>query len=299
MLQPNNLAAAVVCYFPDMTGLMQLLQVLTRTCNMVVLVNNGGLDGHAAQLQAFSGKIRVVTPGANVGMASALNLSFTMAEDAGLSHLISFDQDSDPGVDTLDILINDFNALERDGMKIAAIGPRFYDPRNMPLEDGGGREMSGASGQEREVHSYIITSGCLASIAAWRDSGGFDEKLFIDLVDIEWCWRLGAEKYQVCVSKDALMAHRLSKGMKVFLGKFRFNTYDPIRRFYIARNALYLLLHKRWTRAQTVFLMKSFIFSAASAIVSDEKKIRSIKSIVIGCTHAIRGRMGKYGEEGK
>lgn len=295
-----NLAAVIICYFPDMTGMTRLLQVLARTCGMVILVDNGGLDAYTEELKPFSDKIRIVNPQANVGMARALNLSFQLAEESGFSHLISFDQDSNLEAETLEILINDFNVLERAGIKLAAVGPRFYDPRSTATEGGEAmRDMSGAGGSERAARSYIITSGCLASVVAWRESGGFDEKLFIDLVDIEWCWRLGSEKYQVYVSKDAVMAHRLSKGMKIFLGKFRFNTYDPIRRFYIARNTTYLLFHRHWSRAQRTFLVKSFLFSAASAIVSDERKISSIKNIAIGCAHAIRGRMGKYVEEGK
>lgn len=280
--------------------MMGLLRALVRDSGMVMLINNGGLEQDADRLLALSDKVRIINPGSNVGMANALNLSFNLADQAGFSHLVSFDQDSNLNTETLNTLIDDFNHLERAGEKVAAVGPRFYDPRANDAEASQSHaEMSGASGLEREARPYIITSGCLASVAAWRESAGFDEKLFIDLVDIEWCWRLATLHYKVFVSKDAVMAHRLSNGMKVVFKTLRFNTYGYVRRFYMARNSCYLLFFKPWNHAQRVFLIKSFIFSAVSAVVSDEEKIKSIKGIARGCLHAFRGRMGKYVEEGK
>lgn len=297
MLRKNSLAAAIICYFPEISTMLNLLRMLAKKNGLIIVVNNGGLEDYVETISAVAKNILLLNPGSNIGMAAGLNAAFSLAADSGFSHLISFDQDSSLSEHALDILIRDFNCAEQNGKNIAAIGPRLCDPRYVLDE----RTFRGYESKENNAESiqerpYVITSGCLASIEAWRTSGGFEEKLFIDLVDIEWCWRLKDKGYSVYVSMQATMEHRLSDDMKVFLKRFTFNTYSPLRRFYISRNSLYLLVWMKWNCSHALHLIKSFIFSAVSAVVSDEKKLQSLKFITIGIARAICKRMGKYQE---
>jgi rhamnosyltransferase len=288
MISNEKLASVIICYFPNVQEMASLIETLKMSTGLVMLINNGGLNEHIEELQRRSKKILVIDPGENIGIASALNKAFCIAKDLGFSHLISFDQDSDLANGMLKILIDEFNKVSRSGQKIGAIGPNFYDPRKPYSEVG--------RIYEKEVISkpYIITSGCLASVEAWSVSGGFDELLFIDLVDVEWCWRLNSQGYQVYISADANMAHQLSDGMKVIFKNITLNTYSPLRRYYLARNSIYLILSKNWNWLQRKYLLKSFLFSFISAIFSDKRKIASIKFIAVGVLNAIFGRMGIY-----
>lgn len=292
MLHRDHLAASVVCFHPDRDVLARLLRVLSASCRTVFVINNGGLEACDGELSALASNIRLIHPGTNIGMASALNLGFRLAESEGLSHLITFDQDSTPTGPALRALVAAFDTLVRRGAKAGAVGPGFFDPRSAHL-------LESAPPGEPLARSFIITSGCLASIEAWQASGGFDDRLFIDLVDVEWCWRLAECGYGVFLAPDAVMEHRLSDGIRLKLGRYRFNSYPPIRRYYIARNACRLLASRLRRRDQAGFLLKTFFYSLACAVVSDTNKLQSLKAVVCGCIHACRGRMGKHDLETK
>ena len=287
MIDSSNLASVVVCYFPDVQELMRLIETLSMASGLVVAVDNGGLETSRAALHARFPSLSIIAPGTNIGIAAALNLAFRAANERGFSHVISFDQDSVIEAGAIRALCAEFETIRNGGTKIAAIGPAFHDPRMTDQRKTGGKE----SPEEARVRPYLITSGCLASVEAWRVSGGFDERLFIDLVDVEWCWRLGRLGYTVHQSGTSSMAHRLSDGMKRMLG-VTFNTYAPIRRYYLARNSVYLLVSAKCTGAQVKHLLKSLAFCTAATLFADKEKIKGLWFVALGIAHGCRKRMG-------
>src|SRR5437016_4565785 len=54
---------------------------------------------------------------------------------------------------------------------------------------------------------HLITSGSIINLAA--RTGGFDEHLFIDMVDIEYCYKSIAAGYKIIQFKNILLEHRL------------------------------------------------------------------------------------------
>ena len=54
----------------------------------------------------------------------------------------------------------------------------------------------------------VITAGSLISIMAYKAIGGYNEALFIDEVDHEYCYRLRREGFQVLLCGFVKMQHR-------------------------------------------------------------------------------------------
>lgn len=48
-----------------------------------------------------------------------------------------------------------------------------------------------------EFIDFCITSASCTNLAVWKEVGGFDERLFIDLVDNEFCKRLIVSGYKI------------------------------------------------------------------------------------------------------
>ena len=57
--------------------------------------------------------------------------------------------------------------------------------------------------------TMVITSGSLLRIEAWDDCGRFDEALFIDYVDTDFCLKCLARGWQIAVSAGGRMTHQL------------------------------------------------------------------------------------------
>ena len=43
--------------------------------------------------------------------------------------------------------------------------------------------------QKYIIPDYVITSGSIITIAAYKEIGPFNNEMFIDFIDIEWCLR--------------------------------------------------------------------------------------------------------------
>ncbi|VCV76180.1 hypothetical protein BANRA_01836 [Escherichia coli] len=54
---------------------------------------------------------------------------------------------------------------------------------------------------------------------AWRVVGPFCEKLFIDWVDTEWCWRALANNMIIVQTPSVIISHELGYGQKIFAGR--------------------------------------------------------------------------------
>jgi rhamnosyltransferase len=78
------------------------------------------------------------------------------------------------------------------------VGPRIFDEvvqDYLPMLESNGiavrrLDMHEDAGMQRCM--FLISSGCVISRAAFAKIGPFDEKLFIDHVDIEYCFRARA-----------------------------------------------------------------------------------------------------------
>jgi rhamnosyltransferase len=89
----------------------------------------------------------------------------------------------------------------------------------------------------------VISSGTVATVEAFEIAGLFDEDLFIDFVDTEWCLRCRSKMIPIRVIPTAVMENRI--GSRPF--SFGFGTvfvHTPTRCYYQIRNCL-LLFRKR------------------------------------------------------
>ncbi|MBT1165159.1 glycosyltransferase [Bifidobacterium felsineum] len=120
----------------------------------------------------------------NHGIAYALNYLMRKAMNDGFTWMLTLDQDSiiEKG------MLQDFESYTKDD-KIGIICPQYYDKRRPYLKV-----------KDSNSIDYIketITSGSCTSINAWKEIGEFDEYMFIDLVDNEFCKRLTISGYKI------------------------------------------------------------------------------------------------------
>ncbi|MEJ0107143.1 MAG: hypothetical protein WDO19_33470 [Bacteroidota bacterium] len=55
----------------------------------------------------------------------------------------------------------------------------------------------------------VITSGSLIQLDAWKETGGYNETLFIDEVDHEYCYRVKEKGYKVIQVNHVILNHQL------------------------------------------------------------------------------------------
>ncbi|KLU62674.1 glycosyl transferase family 2 [Peptococcaceae bacterium CEB3] len=226
----NNVAAGIVLYNPDRNQLRENINAILPQVDLLLLVDNNS-HNYEEILPDYTGlnNVYLKRNPQNMGIAAALNQIVEFCRARGYRWVLTLDQDSVCSPD----LIETYSKYWDDN-KIGIITPRIIDQNY--LED-----LQATAKRACEYVQRCITSGSLINIQLCRQIGGFDEKMFIDLVDFEYCARLQEAGYQILLANDVVIFHRLGN-LKVynFLGKkIRVSNHSPIRKYYYVKNYLY------------------------------------------------------------
>lgn len=190
-------------------------------------------------------KTRFLKNSLNIGLASAQNQGAKYAVDNFFQAFCIFDQDSDIELDFLDVLLDDYNLLISKDVAVGAIGPSVVDRSSgisYPIAIYDGIFLKRHMLKEGEIAecSYIISSGSLISTQVWMQVGTFLDILFINYIDIEWCFRSSSKGFKVYTSNNTKIIQQVGLYRKSVFGR-SIPVHNPIRRYYAARNSVFML----------------------------------------------------------
>ncbi len=247
----SAICAVVVTYNPDIAVVERLLHKLQANACDFVVVDNQSTNVDELQAIVFSlthcrGLMRQT---ANIGQAAALNLGLQQLSDWQYELALLFDQDSAIDADFCrQMLLAWDEARAHAPGPLAAIGPRLEDPvtqRRVPFrsfEHLLARHESPAIPSGLLVHTgFLITSGCLISMAALKRIGPMRADYFIDNVDLEWCFRAKASGFQIFGTDHARLYHRIGEaGSSYLVRKGIVVQHSALRFYYSSRNRIHL-----------------------------------------------------------
>ena len=282
----DQYAAGIVLYNPEIRRLKENLDAICGQVDWVYCYNNGLKNSDQINKVMNQYKnLRVIGTGKNVGIATALNELVKVAMRNNIEWLLTLDQDSvvcDGMVSALATLKN-----EKD---VAIICPVIEDVRRK-------NEVHVVAKKTIEDIEFCITSGSFMNVRKTIEIGGFDEKLFIGLVDDEICYRVKLNKYRIIRNNEVILNHELgnispSRFEKFFLklgNVLRSETIkklsykrevNSMRLYYATRNMIYL--NRKYPRGNIAWSTKKIIINSVSSVVRGNKKINLIKSIIKG-----------------
>ena len=242
-----RVASVTVALDPDLDRLAQQLRALERQVDDRVVVDNGSREPIGAPLSAAGLRCRVVRLDTNQGIARGFNVGIEAAASMGATHVLLLDHDSIPSPGMVLILREALNK-GRD-KKVAAVGPRIHDPRDhreLPFVQLGwlrNRHLRPRRGGQLTPCDFLISSGSLLPLDAYRKVGPFDESLFVDNVDLEWCMRARARGYSLYGAGSAELEHQLGDTRLPVGRRAKLIVHSPERLYYMTRNRL--LLYRR------------------------------------------------------
>ncbi|MEJ0034094.1 MAG: glycosyltransferase [Bacteroidota bacterium] len=201
--------------------------------------------------------------GNNIGVAAALNLGLKKAIDEKFDWLLTMDQDSvfEHGA-LAELKKVAFTAKDN----IAIVSPFHLTAK--------AKRKSIAVEEVR----FTMTSGNLVRPGL----GFFEEKLFIDSVDNEYCLRLRKNGYKIIRVNQAVLNHHLGTLKKNWLG-FSTIVHPASRRYYITRNMLYVM--SKYPEF-ILFGLKELIKSFVLILLVEDDKINKLKAMIKGFRNA-------------
>lgn len=268
-----SVCAVLVTHHPDFAVLAELLDRLLPQVGYVVLVDNASQASGLRELCAAHPAIELLALPENQGLAAALNAGIVRARALKqVAYVLLMDQDSVPDPDMVRTLEAELEHLGKD-KKVAAVGPRFRDAREpadapfiricFPFN----RKFRCGGNGEAVRCDFLISSGCLIPLAVLDDVGGMDDALFIDNVDLDWCFRAAAAGYSLYGVCAAHLQHSLGDARRRIPGLPRGIVVHPPRRlFYMMRNRV-LLYGRAYTPTRWIaqdlprLVIKLLIFS--------------------------------------
>lgn len=294
----GSVCAVVVVYCPDSVALRDLLRAVSTQVGAVVVIDNTPSGSSGGGECDVPPAVHLLSQHDNVGLAAAQNAGVDWARRHGFRHVLLLDQDSLPGEGMVAALLDALEHSSR-AQKVAAVGPCFHDLR----EDRAapfvriGFPLNRKLWCEREGQTvpcdFLIGSGSLIPMDVLDAVGGMDAGLFIDNVDLEWCFRARAKGFGLHGVCAAVMHHRLGDARHILpLGLGQVVVHGPVRLYYMMRNRmrLYRLPHtpRVWI-AQDVprVVLKLLLFGVLIG-----PRLRNLHLMLRGLADGVRGRTG-------
>lgn len=225
----DHIFAAIVTFNPNIERLNQNIKAIIPQVEKVVIFDNGSMrqDSIRSYFEKEFPNILIISSSENKGIAFALNRLFEYADLHGGEYLITLDQDSVCDDSLVASLRNAMNPNS------AICAPAIKYRNNEDYSEKG----TGVASVD-----WVITSASLTSVNCWKEIGGFDEYLFIDGVDKDFCFRLLRAGYSITKNYDVKLEHELGnlRCIKVFGRKIFVTHHAPFRYYYMVRNAIYL-----------------------------------------------------------
>lgn len=206
--------AGIVAYHPDEAELARLVaRVAPDAAEVIVFANSAVDEDMEARIRAGAGTaaLRVVRPGANVGLGAAYDGFVEAARESGARYLLILDQDSLPSDGMIPRLAAAHAGLRAAGERPAVIGPRPVGPDGIAMKIPAKRARTPVPGTIQVA--FVISSGSLVDLEAAPAVGPFRADFFIDAIDIEWCMRAEAAGFSIWVADEVRMDHRLGRGV--------------------------------------------------------------------------------------
>jgi rhamnosyltransferase len=187
---------------------------------------------HSSLLQRFPNAV-ILSTGKNLGIAKSLNIGIEAALNNNASWLLTMDQDSYFDVDQAEKYFRSCAEMEKDN--IAILSPAHK------------KVLTDDVICMYKKNDHVMTSGNLLNLEVIKKIGSFNEDLFIDSVDHDYCLRANLCGFEVLQATNCFIQHVLGElysGTFLFgMKKKTFYIHSPKRVYFIVRNALYLYRH--------------------------------------------------------
>ena len=284
------IAAAVILFYPDKKTIDNLLSYGSFVNTLYALDNSEDPSVEITELIREIPNCRYIHDGQNKGIAQRLNQACKLSIEDGFEWLLTMDQDSSFSESSISAYITCLQNLG-DKEQIAMTGVKIIN-----------NNADEISCKYKEV-KLLITSGSTINLTLFNEIGPFDEALFIDQVDLEYCYRAVLKGYKIIQFENIFLKHSLGISSEHVSLKSLKKTYrslhSPLRLYYITRNYLYIKSKYKENFPNEISLSKKDLFiRIKNNLLYGKERMAVITYILKGIIDFKRKKMGKIANTG-
>lgn len=255
-----KIAAVVILYHPDENVVSNIKTYYDHVDKILVFDNSETEPLFKADFLEL-GKIEFYHDHKNKGIAKRLNLGAANSIQEGFEWLLMMDQDSKFSEEAIKNYLRCFYKYENKE-NVAIFGTRYKRTKTASLE-----ECS-----PTETHE-LITSASLLNLRSYKTIGNFDEALFIDSVDHDYCIRAKLKGFSLIEFSNIYTLHEIgtqvykSSIKTLFIIKKKKEIHSPLRCYYMYRNLLYLERKHKYTSAALMKMIRKVVINQIKACI--------------------------------
>ena len=227
----SNFAACVILYHPKKEDVANLFTYCSKVEKVYIFDNTEGKSNE----NLFIGmeNVSYFWDGENKGLSIRLNEACQRAIADNFEYLLTMDQDSSFLEENIDGYFKDilnFKGKE----KVAVYGLEYSK-----------NDINDTTKNYIEV-DHLITSASVMNLKLYNEIGGFDENLFIDGVDIDYCYSALTKGFKSIKFARNFFNHTLGVRTRrgsiftLYLIKKNVSVHSSLRVYYMYRNMLYI-----------------------------------------------------------
>lgn len=227
----SNFAACVILYHPKKEDITNLFTYCSKVEKVYILDNTEGKSNE----NLFIGmeNVSYFWDGENKGLSIRLNEACQRAIADNFDYLLTMDQDSSFIEENIDRYLKDILNFE-EKEKVAIYGLEYSK-----------NDINDTTENYFEV-DHLITSASVMNLKLYNEIGGFDENLFIDGVDIDYCYSALTKGFKSIKFARNFFNHSLGVRTRrgsiftLYLIKKNVSVHSSLRVYYMYRNMLYI-----------------------------------------------------------
>lgn len=285
----RNIAAVIITYNTGNEFSKNVLS-LKKHVGEVIVVDNGSNKETLSMLRGLKEEITLIELNENKGIAYALNRGIEYAVNNDFQWVLTLDHDSTVSDSMISNMLSVYNSIdESEKEKIVMLTPKHVEEKQMDV-------VSKSQENKWEYVLTEITSGALTKADFYKNEL-YDEKLFIDLVDHDYCLRINSMGYKIIRVNSAILIHNLGESIqKKILGiTITPTNHSALRRYYMSRNRKYIWNKYRGTFKEWVIKDKiRFLNEIVKIITFEDEKLNKLKMIKLGLNDYKDKKWGCY-----
>ncbi|MDK0799571.1 glycosyltransferase family 2 protein [Clostridium perfringens] len=280
-----RILAIIISYNPDLNRLYKNIEALVKQVDEILIVDNS--SNNILEINNMKNnfdKVKIISHEENLGISISLNKGLEYARKNNYNWILTMDQDSICQAN----MINNYKKfikLNKEINSYMILAPYILYENVLEYK-------YDCLGEEIDV---VITSGSLVNVENAIKIGGFDEKLFIDYVDFEFCLRTIENNFKIIKIYGSYLEHRLGEleEKSIINRKILVTNHSFIRRYYIYRNAIYvwkkyILKNPKWVIKNILSNIKSYLL----ILLFEKDKMRKTIYILNGIKDGIFNNLG-------
>tara|TARA_B100000900_G_scaffold368071_1_gene345018 strand:- start:1894 stop:2745 length:852 start_codon:yes stop_codon:yes gene_type:complete len=270
MNDTKKICSIIVLYKHDNIILEQIIDNIYSECSLIVLINNEQ-SLHVNENIFSREKIILINNSVNMGISVAYNQGILKAHAKNCDYAFLLDQDSLPSEHLIPVLVDKIHNKD-----ITMIGASYieYDDKFVQTFDS-------LENLTYSTVTFNIASGSLISIKKFFEVGKYDEDMFMEYFDTDWCLKAKKLNHKLLKLDNKLLHHKIGISSRTLFSK-KIHIHHPKRYYHKYRNAILCFKKKYINRTWKILEFFKLIIKLFLYPIYSSNAILTFKYIILG-----------------